>query len=110
MPVSPYIIEIVAALERALAFAYTGDARVITKDLMGPIGLRKSLVEQGLPAIISGIKLDTSLSMHFVRNAPLWPHGEGGWPATASKRGQTLTYGNDHWMVCFSFSFPSVSH
>src|ERR1700722_16641045 len=63
--ISPYVIEVVSMLERALAMAFTGDARVITKDLMGPFGLKRSLLEHGLPSIIKILNFDKSITSTF---------------------------------------------
>jgi hypothetical protein len=86
-------------LERALAFAYTGDARVITTQLMTPFGLKRSLIENGLPCIVKALDFDQSLSQYFTHNPAMWPLTDRGEPAIASKRAQTLTYGDDHFMV-----------
>lgn len=38
--------------------AYTGDARVIVKHLMVPLGLKQSLLDLGLPSITKLVKFD----------------------------------------------------
>lgn len=86
-------------LERALAMAYTGDARVITKDLMGPFGLKRSLLELGLPSIIKAINFDKSISSSFSHHPASWPLDLNNNPAIASKRAQILTYGDAHFTV-----------
>lgn len=97
--ISPYVIEISAALERALAMAYTGDARVITSDIMKPFGLQKSLIEHGLPCIAVDLTFDQSLAKNFIINPANWPVNKLGEPAVASKRTQILTYGESHYIV-----------
>ncbi len=107
--ISPYIIEVVAMLERALAFAYTGDSRVLTKTLMGPFGLSRSLIELGLPAITT-IDFNTHLSRHFAHNPALWPLTSSREPAVASKRALSLTYGDDHFYVSIKSHFLHSAH
>ncbi len=99
--ISPYFIEVVAMLERSLAMAYTGDARVITKDLMGPFGLKRSLLELGLPSITKLLTFDKNISQDFAHHPANWPLNKSNEPAVASRHAQTLTYGEDHWMVSF---------
>jgi hypothetical protein len=99
MAISPYVIEVVSALERALAMAYTGDARVIVKDLMVPLGLKQSLLELGLPSITRLIKFDLDPTQSLAHNRRDWPLTQRQEPAVASMRAQTLTYGKDHYLV-----------
>ena len=68
IPVTSYTIEIVAMLERALAMAYTGDARVITKALMEPFGLHRSLIELGIPCLISSLNYKSPIGPQLSRN------------------------------------------
>jgi hypothetical protein len=96
--ISPYLVEVVAMVERALAMAYTGDARVITKNLMEPFGLKHSLIELGLPSITKAINLNNSLSKSFPHREQ-WPLTASGEPAVASKKSLILTFGNDQYTV-----------
>jgi hypothetical protein len=100
---SPYVIEIVGALERALAMAFTGDARVIVRRLMGHFGLRTSLLEQGLPSVTNSIEWNKGLEFFTV--AKEWPLTTDNDPAEASKRCQIDTYGETHWLVSPRLSF-----
>ena len=86
-------------VERALAMAYTGDARVITNDLMGPFCLKRSLIELGLPSISKALNFDKSIALEFAHHPANWPLNKFGEPAVASKRSQVLTFGQDHFMV-----------
>jgi len=97
--ISPYVIEVVSVLERALAMAYTGDARVIVKDLMVPLGLKPSLLELGLPSITRLIRFDVDKTEPFTHNRGNWPLTKRREPAVASTRAQTLTFGSDHYLV-----------
>jgi hypothetical protein len=100
IPVSPYTLEVTGLLERTLAFAYTGDARVITKDLMEPFGLKRSLIEHGLPCILKSLNFNKAISQLFAHNATMWPlTRKTKEPAVSSKRAQMLTYGEDHFLV-----------
>jgi hypothetical protein len=105
--ISPYIIEVTAMLERALAMAYTGDARVITIGLMGPFGLKRSLVENGLPSIAMNLSFDHGISNQFAIRPANWPVTKYEEPAIASKRTQVLTYGEGHFAVRL---FLSIKH
>jgi hypothetical protein len=93
-------------LERALAMAYTGDARVITKDLMGPFGLKRSLIENGLPSICNFIEFQGEHALGFSHLPTNWPLTKDNRPAFASKRAQTLTYSLNHFQVCISPPAP----
>lgn len=99
-PVSPYVIEVAAILERALAMAYTGDARVITRQLMAPFGLLQSLVHYGIPSFVPAISFDSHISTQFHLHPDHWPTDNSGLPAVSSKRAQCLTYGDAHFYVC----------
>ena len=108
---SPYIIEVTTMLERALAMAYTGDARVITSRLMKPFGLERSLIEHGLPSITAALTFDLSIAKDMVVNPANWPSNKNQEPAMASKRSQVLTCGDAHFMVSVTVSTccPCVS-
>jgi hypothetical protein len=105
--ISPYVIEITAVLERALAMAYTGDARVIVKGLMEPFCLKRSLLEQGLPSLTKLIRFDQSISEQFAHTPANWPLTSDNEPAVASKRCQVLTFGKDHFLVSCRFHFAA---
>ena len=91
-PVSFYLIELVAVLERTLTFAYTGDARTIATGLMHPFGLQRSLLENGLPTIVSSIEMGKEIAETFAMQPDLWPMTRDHVPAVASKRAILLTY------------------
>jgi hypothetical protein len=97
--ISNYTIEIVSMLERTLAMAYTGDARVITQALMGKFGLKQSLLKLGLPSVIRLVDFKNDISHAFVNNPANWPLTATHEPAMASKRVQMLTYGYEHYLV-----------
>jgi hypothetical protein len=97
--ISPYIIEVAAVLERALAMAYTGDARVIVKGLMEPFCLKRSLLEQGLPSLSKLIRFDGNISEQFAHTPANWPLTHNNEPAVASQRCQILTFGKHHFLV-----------
>jgi hypothetical protein len=98
MPI-PYFAEIMAMLERAMAYMFTGDARVIVKSLMGPFGLKRSLLELGMPAITTAITFDEQSTNAVSFKKANWPLTDRGEPAIASGRAQYLTYGEDHFKV-----------
>src|SRR5262245_29096789 len=98
----PYHVEVMAMLERAMAYMFTGDARVIVKSLMGPYGLKHSLVELGLPAITLDIAFDEQLATPIALKRANWPLVGRQEPAVASRRSQLLNYGEDHCKVSFN--------
>jgi hypothetical protein len=102
-PVTSYNIEIAAMLERALAMAYTGDVRTITKHSMEPFGLKPSLMELGLPSI-TNVDFFSNDGNVFALQPSEWPLTPSKEPAIASKRTQILTYGQDHYNVSMSYS------
>ena len=110
MAISPYVIEVVSVLERTLAMAYTGDARVIVKDLMVPFGLKQSLLDLGLPSITRLLKFDSDITSSFLRDPGSWPLTACKEPGIASMQAQTLTYGHDHYAVSPIFTRPLGKH
>jgi hypothetical protein len=102
-------MEVMSALERALAMAYTGDARVIVKDLMGPLGLKQSLLDMGLPSITRLIHLDVGPAKALTYHRGDWPLTSTREPAVASMRAQTLTYGHDHYLVSLAPNYRPLN-
>ena len=98
-PPDPYLLEILACLERAEAFAFNGDSRLIVTTLMAPFCLKRSLMEQGLPSLSKSISLNKHLAKYFTIHPDHWPCTPTGEPGIASKRCQVLTYGIPHFLV-----------
>lgn len=98
---SPQMIEICAMLERALAFAHTGNAKVLSSSLMRPFWLIRSLVQQGFPTMAQTVRLVTTTTIPVSVSPSDWPIvARSNLPAIASKRSQVVTYGADHFEVC----------
>ena len=111
LPPDPYSLEILACLERAQAFAFTGDSRLIISTLMTPFCLKKSLLEQGLPSLARTITFNKNLAKYFTIHPDHWPCTKEGEPGIASKRSQVLTYGLPHYLVSpFSFSLSTFPY
>jgi hypothetical protein len=89
-------------LERALAMAYTGDMRTITKYSMEPFGLKPSLMELGLPSM-THVDFFSKDGNVFALSPSEWPLTPSKEPAVASKRTQILTYGQDHYNVRMAY-------
>lgn len=114
---APIVIETAAILERIIAFAHTGNVRVLSTTLMRPMWIVSSLLETGMPTFNPAI-----FTAHNLSGLPLtitlqqWPvQGQGRTPATASKRSQVLTYGPDHYQASSlsrprTWSCPHVRH
>ncbi|KAG2045632.1 hypothetical protein BDR06DRAFT_1015455, partial [Suillus hirtellus] len=91
-------VELCSVLERALAYAHTGNARVLASKLMRPLWLIQSLLEQGLPTFAPSVRTTTTINNPITISAADWPTSDNlNVPAIASKRTQVLTYGNDHF-------------
>ena len=97
----PYLTELLAMLERAIAYIFTGDGKVIVRALMGHYGLKRSLLELGLPAITRSIQFEDHMTTSFNLTRADWPVTRG-LLAVASKRAQVLTYGEDHYKASHS--------
>ncbi|KAG1772198.1 hypothetical protein EV702DRAFT_1048672 [Suillus placidus] len=110
---SPQMIEICAMLKRALAFAHTGNTRVLSSSLMRPFWLVRSLLQQGWPTMSSMIRLVSTTSRPVAVSPGDWPIvARSNLPAIASKHSQVVTYGVDHFEVFLfnSFASPKRSH
>ncbi|KAG6371988.1 hypothetical protein JVT61DRAFT_9006 [Boletus reticuloceps] len=97
--VDPFELETMAMLERALNYAHTGSARVLTRMLMDRAWLSLSVVNDGLPCISNSFIQAGSLSSGLVTiRREMWPvHPATQIPLTASQRSQELTYGKPHF-------------
>ena len=96
------LVEIVAVLERALAYAHTGNAKVLSTKVMGPLWLVRSLLRQGLPTLAPQLLLGHSQTYTVSIALGKWPkHDITGVPFTSSGRAQILTYGQPHYDVSF---------
>ncbi|KAG2335701.1 hypothetical protein BDR05DRAFT_953879 [Suillus weaverae] len=91
-------VELCSVLERTLAYAHTGNARVLATRLMRPLWLVQSLLEQGLPTFAPSIRTTSAINNPITISASDWPTLDNlNVPAIASKRSQVLTYGSDHF-------------
>lgn len=97
--VSPYAIEVCCALERTLAYAYTCNAKVLSKGLLDPLFLSRSLLDYGLPTINTRIvKILSASHNNIIISEKEWPSNAAG-PLTCSKGSHHMRYGPDSWMV-----------
>ncbi|KAG2335563.1 hypothetical protein BDR05DRAFT_1006676 [Suillus weaverae] len=95
---SPQMIEICAMLERALAYAHTGNAKVLSSSLMKPFWLIRSLLQQGWPTIAPTIRIIATTTLPVSVSPADWPIvARSNLPAIASKRSQVIMYGLDHF-------------
>ncbi|KAG2029044.1 hypothetical protein BDR03DRAFT_1018980 [Suillus americanus] len=98
---APQVVELCSVLERALAYAHTGNSKVIATSLMRPLWLVKSLLEQGLPTFAPSVRFSHTPCVPVAISPSEWPTLTNmNVPAIASKRSQILTYGNDHFEAC----------
>jgi hypothetical protein len=102
---SPQMIEMCAMLERALAYAHTGNAKVLSSSLMRPFWLVRSLLQQGWPTMAPTIRLIATTTIPVSVSPADWPIvTRSNLPAIASKRSQVITYGLDHFEASVSCS------
>ncbi|KAG2356306.1 hypothetical protein BDR07DRAFT_1380905 [Suillus spraguei] len=106
---SPQMIEICAMLERALAFAHTGNAKVLSSSLMRPFWLIRSLLQQGWPTMASTIRIMATTTIPVSVSPADWPVvTHSNLPAIASKRSQIITYGLDHFELSIHNPSPNL--
>ncbi|KAF9515149.1 hypothetical protein BS47DRAFT_1391881 [Hydnum rufescens UP504] len=105
---SPYMIEVIAVLERALAYAYTGSAKLLSRSLMQPLFTSRALVDHGFPMLSQSIvtmKKDRSTNKSFVSvSSSAWPwNQERKAPATCSDGAQSVYYSKRLYNVSTAF-------
>lgn len=99
------------ALERTLAYAYTGNAKVLSRALLEPLFITQSLLQHGLPTINTEIvRILSTKNNRVIIADQQWPTTKSG-PITCSKGAHILRYGMASWMVSTSsvfgvFRFP----
>jgi len=99
---SPYVLELTCALERAVAFAFGGNPKVLAKGVMDPLWLSQGIIENGMPTLrkISDSTSNLTMTSPITIRARMWPMvRDGKYPAIASKFSQTLHYGLMHYLV-----------
>ncbi|EPQ50156.1 hypothetical protein GLOTRDRAFT_97197 [Gloeophyllum trabeum ATCC 11539] len=92
-----YYIELMSVLERALNFCHTGSVRVIERRLMTALWTGLALVKDGPPCLnplLISLSLGDRTAITFSHDR--WPTQDL-FPALASGRAQSLTYGNAHF-------------
>ncbi|KAG2028654.1 hypothetical protein BDR03DRAFT_1019517 [Suillus americanus] len=96
---TPETVELCSVLERTLAYAHTGNAKVIATSLMRPFWLVQSLLQQGIPTLSTKIRMSSSPLTTPITVSPAdWPTlTDMRVPAISSKRAQILTYSQDHF-------------
>ncbi|KAG1849455.1 hypothetical protein DFJ58DRAFT_729535 [Suillus subalutaceus] len=98
---APQVIELCSILECTLAYAHTGNSKVIATSLMRPLWLVKSLLEQGLPTFTPSVQFSHTPCVPVAISPSEWPTLTNmNVPTITSKRSQILTYGNDHFEAC----------
>jgi len=96
----PYWIEVVGALERALNFCHTGNAKVLTKGVMDPLWLSLSCVLDGMPALSDIVSLRYLPSLTVDIRRADWPLSKTtGRPLMTSQRVFQLNFGPEQMAV-----------
>ncbi|KAH7904419.1 hypothetical protein BJ138DRAFT_1166511 [Hygrophoropsis aurantiaca] len=98
------LVEITAVLERTLAYAHTGNTKVLTNGLMKPLWLVKSLVNNGMPTFSPAVRFSAiEGSPPVFHELKDWPIVKGdGCPALASTKAQLITFGQQHFEAYFA--------
>ncbi|KAF8833578.1 hypothetical protein BDN67DRAFT_985937, partial [Paxillus ammoniavirescens] len=100
--IDPSLIEVISMLERTLNFSHTGNAQVMSRHLMDRAWLSLGIINDGLPCLSDAFVVHASL----LANSPVILRTHG-WPVsvatrrplTSSRRGQEMSYGNDHYQA-----------
>ncbi|KAF8121160.1 hypothetical protein EV363DRAFT_1302449 [Boletus edulis] len=97
----PYHVEFVAILERALNYAHTGSAKVLSKAVMQPHYLALGAIHDGLPCLNPLLisfhdLLKPKPQLHIATQYWARNDSRDRRPLLASKRVQELTYGKSH--------------
>lgn len=110
---SPYLIELIAALERALVFAWTGNPKVLERTVGNDLFVTLGLIKHGFPMINSSIVGLARRAGQEHRIFPsYWPMRlPGPQPAMSSTRSQILTWGKQQLAVrgCHIYSTGTAS-
>ena len=98
---NPYLLEFACALERLLAFAHTGNAKVLSSAVMKPLFMIQSVLTMGLPTIMKAIFHEPFQNATlFTIQEELWPLNKSSkGPAICSKRSHILSYDESHYLV-----------
>jgi hypothetical protein len=84
---SPYLVEIIALLERTLAYAYTGSAKVLSRALMDPLYTSRSLIQQGFPTINKAI---VSMETSRTTQENVVVISQQGWPLASDRKSPAM--------------------
>jgi hypothetical protein len=98
----PFRLELLASLERMLAFCHMGNTAVLATRLMNPLGLSRAAVKDGFPMLLKLFSQPTvasAMTHGLVIDPGNWPCDKDGYPAIASKGAQVHTYSINHFMV-----------
>jgi hypothetical protein len=87
----PHYVELASVMERVLAYAHTGNRKVLQKELLEPLFLYWSLLEEGAPMLNSAI-IPAELSGRICR-VDHWPLKSDGRPAQSSTASLTYHFG-----------------
>jgi hypothetical protein len=104
---NPYFVELASSLERALAFATTGNAKLLHRGTMEPLFLSTGIISNGFPAIHRDVwrrQGTNSYSMH-PRHWPTKQREGFAEPVLSSLTGLTYYYGKETAYVSYSHLF-----
>ena len=98
-PVAPYIVEMIAILERTLNFIFTGSARVIDYGPMYDLFAGRAMLETGYPCFPADL---FNFSTHDFYILPSkWPTNDDGTPKVSSRASQIFNCREHHWQVSY---------
>jgi hypothetical protein len=88
-----YYLQLIAVLERTLAYAYTGSPRVLHKSSMEPLWILSSLRDNSYPVFNPDIINTRVGNSRFALAFEKWPVNRDGYAVLPAERAATLTYG-----------------
>jgi hypothetical protein len=77
-----FLLELGSAAERAICYGQTGNAKVICNDVMGPLLLKPSLLNNGMPTI----------DREFLPKSGAFSWRDNQWPLTRTGRAQSSAH------------------
>jgi hypothetical protein len=110
---SPFLVELVAILERALRFLHTGSAACLMRTIMDQLWVSRALLVDGLPCFD-----EKKLGIHYIANRvsvdwsrSAWPTNEvSRAPLSAAKASMLFNYGIEPLNVSLRYSFFFHTH
>lgn len=120
VPFSPssayYTVSLISALERTLAFGFSGSPVLFIRRAMDRLGLSRGILDYGFPWLDSAIverHLETNPhtreeNYYISINHMFWPKDADGYVMQMSQRSIAAKYSAEFTVVCLSFSYECL--